>query len=79
MTTSALKAGHEVTTGARNPNVAAEAHPEVEDSGGQWLRLNFISAQTKVIVEKVADEHGGLMSLSAALGFFTPRQLKISS
>ena len=37
---SALKAGHSVLAGARNPLKAAKEHPELEAAGGKWLELD---------------------------------------
>ena len=60
MAVAALAAGHKVVAGARNPQAAREAHPEVEKAGGKWLKLDVNSPETKDIVKKAAEEAGGL-------------------
>lgn len=57
---SALKAGHKVIAGARNPDVATKEHPEVLAAGGEWLKLDVSLPSTKEIVQQAAEETGGI-------------------
>lgn len=57
---SALKAGHKVIAGARNPDAAAKDHPEVVAAGGKWLKLDVSLPNTKEIVQQAAEEAGGI-------------------
>ena len=59
MALAALRAGHKVTAGARDPAKAAKTHPEVESAGGKWLKLDVSSTDTKDVVAKASDEVGG--------------------
>lgn len=57
---AALKAGHRVLAGARDPAKAAKEHPEVERSGGQWLTLDVASLETQIIVRNAIEDLGGI-------------------
>ncbi|KAL2424384.1 Oxidoreductase claN [Exophiala dermatitidis] len=70
ITLAALRAGHKVIAGARNPEAAASAHPEVEKAGGQWLQLDVTSKETKDIVQKAAENAGGIDVVVNNAGYF---------
>jgi len=57
---SALKTGHKVIAGARNPDVAAKDHPEVEAAGGKWIKLDVSLPSTEETVRQTAEEAGGI-------------------
>ena len=52
----ALKAGHSVVGTARNPEKAAQDHPEFEQLGGVWQNLDVTDPNTQSIVEKVVQD-----------------------
>ncbi len=60
ITLSALRAGHKVIAGARKPEVAAKAHPEVEAEGGHWLQLDVDSKNTTEVISKAVEDVGGV-------------------
>lgn len=70
MTLGALNAGHKVIAGARNPDKAAQEHPEVEAAGGKWLALDVDAPETKDIVKKNSDEVGGFDVVVNNAGYF---------
>lgn len=55
---AALKAGHNVLAGARNPLTAAQKHPELEAARGKWLELDVGSAETQSKVEEAVAAAG---------------------
>ena len=67
---AALDAGHKVTACARDPVKAATTHPELEQAGGKWLKLDVNSKETQAIVSKAADEVGGFDVVVNNAGFF---------
>ncbi|KAK5382455.1 hypothetical protein LTR20_005913 [Exophiala xenobiotica] len=60
ITLSALRTGHKVIAGARKPEVAAKAHPEVEAEGGRWLQLDVDSKNTTEVIRKALEDAGGV-------------------
>ncbi len=60
MAMSALKAGHKVLAGARNPSKAAAEHPELEAAGGKWFQLDVTLPETRDVVSKAVEEAGGV-------------------
>lgn len=69
---SALKAGHSVLAGARDPLKAANEHPELEAAGGKWLELDVTSAETHTKVEQAIAAAGGIDVVVNNAGFFLP-------
>ncbi|KAK4499749.1 hypothetical protein PRZ48_007935 [Zasmidium cellare] len=55
---AALKAGHKVVAGARNPSKASEAYSEIEQNGGTWLKLDVSAADAEPVTAKAVKEHG---------------------
>lgn len=60
MALAALRAGHKVVAGARNPEKAAKTYPELESLGGRWVQLDVTSPKTQQIVEQVVKDEGGI-------------------
>ena len=56
---AALHAGHKVVATARNVEKARSDHPEVEQLGGRWLRLDVTDKATQMIVEGVVRDEDG--------------------
>ncbi|PNP38999.1 hypothetical protein TGAMA5MH_09225 [Trichoderma gamsii] len=54
----ALKQGHVVAAGARNPSEAAKQHPEVQQLGGKWVELDVTRADTKESVARIVKDAG---------------------
>ena len=54
---AALRAGHNVVATARNIAKAKQEYPEIEQKGGQWLKLDFTSKETASIVAKTVQEN----------------------
>ena len=54
---AALEAGHKVVATARNVAQAQQSYPEIEQKGGNWLKLDVTSKETASIVERVVKEH----------------------
>jgi NAD(P)-dependent dehydrogenase (short-subunit alcohol dehydrogenase family) len=73
---SALKAGHKVIAGARNPDVAAKDHPEVVIAGGKWLQLDVSLPSTKDVVQQAVKEVGGLDVVVNNAGYFHAGQIE---
>jgi NAD(P)-dependent dehydrogenase (short-subunit alcohol dehydrogenase family) len=67
---SALKAGHRVIAGARSPETAVKAHPELEAAGGKWIQLDVDSTETTGIVTKAAEDAGGVDVVVNNAGYF---------
>lgn len=67
---AALKAGHKVLAGARNPEKAAETHPELEKAGGKWFKLDVTSPDTAQTVAHAVKEAGGIDVLVNNAGYF---------
>lgn len=70
MTFAALNAGYKVIACARNPFKAAATSPDVERLGGQWLKLDVSSKETKSIVQKAADDAGGIDVVVNNAGYY---------
>jgi len=70
MALAALSVGHKVVAGARKPEVAKEAHPELESAGGKWLKLDVNSHETQATVKKASDEAGGFDVVVNNAGYF---------
>lgn len=54
----ALKQGHVVAAGARNPAEAAKQHPQVQELGGKWVELDVTRADTKESVARIVKDAG---------------------
>lgn len=65
----ALRAGHKVIAGARNPEKAAQQVPEIEELGGEWLQLDVTSKDTQRIVHEAIEKAGRIDVVSDASGF----------
>ncbi|KAJ9663045.1 hypothetical protein H2198_001037 [Neophaeococcomyces mojaviensis] len=70
MALSALKAGHKVLAGARNPEKAAAEHPELETAGGKWLKLDVSSLDTQQVVSQAIEAFGGIDVVVNNAGYF---------
>ncbi|KAJ9604873.1 hypothetical protein H2200_010988 [Cladophialophora chaetospira] len=70
MTLAALNAGHKVIAGARDPVKAAKSSPDVEKLGGQWLKLDVDSTDTKQVVSKASEDVGGFDVVVNNAGYF---------
>ncbi len=55
---AALRAGHQVIGTARDPEKAAQSHPEFQELGGQWLKLDIGNPDTQEIVAKAVQQAG---------------------
>lgn len=73
---SALKSGHNVIAGARNPDVAATDHPEVVTAGGKWLQLDVSLPSTKDVVQQAVKEAGGIDVVVNNAGYFLAGQIE---
>ena len=69
---AALKAGHKVLACARNVERARQEHPEVESSGGKWLKLDVTSSDTTEIVRQAVAESDGVDVVVNNAGYFMP-------
>ncbi|PWY69683.1 short-chain dehydrogenase/reductase SDR [Aspergillus heteromorphus CBS 117.55] len=54
-----LRAGHKVIATARNPIKAAQENPQIEELGGQWLKLDVTSPDTTKTVKDAICQAGG--------------------
>lgn len=73
---AALKVGHNVIACARNPEKAAQEHPQVESLGGKWLQLDVTSLDTQTIVEGAIEEAGGIDVVVNNAGYLLPGALE---
>lgn len=55
---AALRAGHKVVGTARDVDRARTSCPEVEQLGGDWLRLDVTDADTTSVVQEAVKQHG---------------------
>ena len=69
---SALKAGHKVIAGARNPRTAAEQHPEVEISGGKWLELDVNCVDVPKTIEGAVKQAGNIDVVVNNAAYYLP-------
>lgn len=73
---SALKAGHKVIAGARNPEAALRNHPELTAAGGEWLRLDVSLPSTRDVVRGAADSAGGIDVVVNNAGYYAAGQIE---
>ena len=76
MAMSALKAGHKVLAGARNPSNAASDHPEMEAAGGKWLQLDVSRPEAQAAVSKAIEEAGGIDVVVNNAGVYPPGSIE---
>ena len=60
---AALKANHRVIGTARDTVKAKQEHPEIEEMGGQWLKLDVTSTDTEQTVADAIKESGGRLDV----------------
>ncbi|KAK5065115.1 hypothetical protein LTR84_000951 [Exophiala bonariae] len=73
---SALKKGHKVIAGARNPEVAGTNHPELTAAGGEWLHLDVSLPSTRDIVQQAAEKAGGIDVVVNNAGYYAVGQIE---
>lgn len=55
---AALRAGHRVIGTARDPEKASKDHPEFQELGGKWLRLDVTDPHAQDIVSSAVEDAG---------------------